>query len=233
MIASTALFGCYSRRESAFAVAVAVLVVVPEGNLRSHPSHEPQGEPGTQKRGYRRQSAFCRQGRNSQGKPKTVYRPDTQKNAMSNPDDLFQKAHEEEEQGNYSDAFQHLLTASQLGHSGSQITLGNYYAEGRGTAKSAVAARSWYERAYNSGSREGAYNLRIDLRNNGELSGAATWLQKAVDLGDGDACVALAELCLDPSQRTGLLRRALLSRPEDITEEARETAESMLADLES
>ncbi len=155
----------------------------------------------------------------------------TEDNSMIEADNLFMRAYEAEEQGRYSEAFQHLLAASRLGHLESQVALGNYYAEGKGVSKDTSAAREWYERAYKNGSREAAYNLGIDLRNSGDFRGASEWLEKAVDLSDGDACVALAELRLSTEQRKALLERAIRFPPGEITEEARETAEKMLTEL--
>ncbi len=150
---------------------------------------------------------------------------------MKDPEKLFVQAESEEGQGRYDVAFQLLLTAALMGHPGSQINLGNFYTEGKGTPKDIPAGRGWYERAYLNGERTGAHNLGIDFRNAGDSTNAILWLKKAVDMNDGDACVDLAELLLDKSEKIALLKRAAASSPSDISEDGREQAQALLDEL--
>lgn len=88
------------------------------------------------------------------------------------PEKLFIEADRYEERGDSKRAFQCFLTAARLGHTGCQVNLGNYYADGKGTKKNLEEAACWYKKAYKNGDCTGALNLGIDRRNEGRIRSA-------------------------------------------------------------
>jgi TPR repeat protein len=92
----------------------------------------------------------------------------------SDPDVLFGEAERCEEKGDFGNAFKCLLVAAQLGHVGSQVNLGNFYAWGRGTRRNPEKAAHWYKKAYKNGDSNGAHNLAIDRRNKGNVKAAVS-----------------------------------------------------------
>jgi TPR repeat protein len=145
---------------------------------------------------------------------------------------LFLKAERCEEKHDFSAAFKHLLTAAHLGHAMSQVSLGNFYASGKGVGKDLEKAAHWYKKAYKNGYRDGALNLAIDKRKVGELRSAVLWFKKAIAMNSGDACVQLAEIYR--ARRGGqkpaasVLERALQMSTDDISSETKRRAEFLL-----
>lgn len=149
-----------------------------------------------------------------------------------NAERLFLEAEQYEEKGDFGAAFKRLLAAAQLGHVGSQLNLGNFYASGTGARRSLEKAAYWYKKAYKNGYSTGALNLAIDRRNEGNLRSAAIWFKKAIAMNNGEACIELAKIykARKGGQKAAadLLRRALLMSRDDISDDAREKAESLL-----
>jgi len=145
---------------------------------------------------------------------------------------LFNEADKYEEMGDFRNAFKCFLAAAQLGHHMSQLNLGNFYASGTGVKRSLEKAAYWYKKAYKNGNNDGALNLAIDRRNEGNLRSAVIWFKKAIAMNSGDACIELAKIY---SARKGgekaaanLLRRALRMSRDNISDDARDKAESLL-----
>jgi TPR repeat protein len=152
------------------------------------------------------------------------------------PESLFLEAERHEEKGEFKKAFHCLRAAAELGHSGSQVNLGNFYASGKGIRRNLEEAARWYKKAYKNGESTGAHNLAIDLRNQGKTRSAEIWFKKAIAMRDGSAYLALAKVYLGRRNgkkgAAGLLKEALLlSRRSDISEDDREEAESLLKEL--
>jgi TPR repeat protein len=148
---------------------------------------------------------------------------------------LFNEADKCEEIGDLRGAFKHFLTAARLGDSWGQVNLGNYYASGTGVRKDLNKAAYWYKKAYKNGNNDGALNLAIDRRNQGNLRSAVAWLKKAIALNSGEACIELAKIY---SARKGgrkaaasLLRRAMRMNRDNISDDGRDKAESLLRTL--
>ncbi len=145
---------------------------------------------------------------------------------------LFERAEKREELGEFEEAARCLLKAARLGHSSSQLNLGNCYSEGRGVNRSSRSAAYWYKKAYERGNPDGAFNLAIDKKNAGRVRDSAEWFKKAAEMGHGDAFIELAKIYMD--QRTGdkvavdLLTKALSVK--DISDGSREEAAALLAD---
>jgi TPR repeat protein len=145
---------------------------------------------------------------------------------------LFLEADCDEGKGDFRAAFKHLLAAAQLGHVMSQVNLGNFYAWGRGVRKDFKKAAHWYKRAYKNGNSDGALNLAIDKRKEGDLRSTVVWLKKAIEMNSGDAYVELAEIY---GARKGgrksainLLKIAVRMSRDNISDETKKRAESLL-----
>jgi TPR repeat protein len=147
-------------------------------------------------------------------------------------DRLFLEAERYEENGDFRNAFKRLLTAAQLGHVGSQLNLGNFYAWGRGVRKNLEQAAHWYKKAYRNGDSYGAFNLAIDRRNEGKVRSAVIWLNKAIAMNHGEACIALAKIysARKGGQKTAsnLLGRALRLSGDFVSDDAKDEAKSLL-----
>jgi len=148
------------------------------------------------------------------------------------PEALFRDAEQYEEKGNLRSAFECLLAAAQLGHAMSQVSVGNFYASGKGVRRSLQRAAYWYKRAYKNGYRDGALNLAIDRRNEGNTRSAVMWLKKAIAMNSGDAYIELAKIYGSRKRRqkagVDLLKRALRMSRDNISEDAKVEAKSLL-----
>jgi TPR repeat protein len=113
--------------------------------------------------------------------------------------------------------------------------VGNLYAAGIGVRKDLQEAARWYKRAYRNGQSAGAINFSVDLRKQGNSRGAITWLKRAVAMGDGEACLQLAQMYLRSHRQIkvaiSLLKKAVASWPSDISEESRDEAAAILRGL--
>lgn len=150
--------------------------------------------------------------------------------------ELFSAAEKHEEDGNLREAFKCLLEAARIGYPMAQISLGNFFATGKGTKPDKRAAEQWYMKAFRQGYRDAAFNLAVDRRNQGRLRSASIWFKKALALNDGEACIELARLKLDAgrkSEASALLRRAASMTPSDISDESRDEAKRLLHQVTS
>jgi uncharacterized protein len=149
-----------------------------------------------------------------------------------NAEHLFLEAERCEEKGDFRTAFKRLLDAAQLGHAMSQVSLGNFYASGRGVRRSLEKAAYWYKKAYRNGYCDGALNLAIDRRNQGNIRSAVAWLKKAIAMNCGEAYIELAKIYAarkgGQKAATDLLRRALRMSRGDISDDTKEKAEFLL-----
>jgi TPR repeat protein len=145
---------------------------------------------------------------------------------------LFMNAERLEEQGEFRQAFECLLSAAKGGHVSSQINVGNYYANGTGVKKDERKAAFWYRRAYRSGDSTGAFNLAIDLRNQGRIRAAVIWFKKAIELEDGEAHTELAKIYINrPHGKKAaieLLEKAISFRLGCMSESGKEEAQELL-----
>lgn len=145
---------------------------------------------------------------------------------------LFDRADKYEADGDLRNAFRCMMIAAKRGDSWGQVNLGNFYASGKGVRRNSKKASYWYKKAYANGNRSGAFNLGVDRRNGGNIKSAVTWFKRAVAMNDGNACIALARIYgtrrSGRRAAVGLLKRALQMRRDDISEAAKEEAESLL-----
>ena len=153
----------------------------------------------------------------------------------SDPEHLFLQAERFEEQGYLKRAFLFLLKAARMGHSSSQIQLGNFYSSGSGVRKSLKSAAYWYKQAYKGGVNTGALNLAVHKRDAGDTRGAIRWFIKAVAMNDGDACIQLAKMYMvrrgGNQKAVDLLTRTQTMNRTDISDESKEEAAELLAKL--
>jgi TPR repeat protein len=154
---------------------------------------------------------------------------------MTDHESYFNEAERYEEKRDFKNAFKCLLAAAELGHHMSQLNLGNYYASGRGTRRDPEKAAYWYKEAYKNGNSDGAMNLAIDRRNEGRVRSAVIWFKKAIAMNSGEARIALAKIY---NARKGgqeaaaaLLRPALQMSRDNISDSAKEEAESLLREM--
>lgn len=142
-----------------------------------------------------------------------------------------------EEVGNYKMAAHALRRGAAEGNILCQINLGNYYAAGTGVRKNLKKAAYWYRKAYQNGSRFGAFNLAIDKRDLGDFRSAEGWFRKAVAMRDGSAHLELAKMYIARNRNTRvaaeLLRRATKMSADDVSEEEKAEAEALLEEIRS
>ena len=159
----------------------------------------------------------------------------TRQDAYLESDDLFVKAEKAEDHGDLKSANKFLLEAAKLGHTGAQVALANNYSSGQGIARSSEKAAYWYRRAYESGDESGALNLAIDKLKAGNRRAAIVWLKKAIELHSGEAALELAKLYSGSrggkAKAVTLLEATQRMRPAEISEQAKEDAAALLAEL--
>ncbi len=156
----------------------------------------------------------------------------TKRDTAQDTESLFNEADECEEMGDLRGAFKRFLIAAQLGHAMSQVSLGNFYASGKAVKRDLEEAAHWYKKAYKNGYRDGALNLAIDRRNQGNSRSAMVWFKKAIAMDSGDACIELAKIYgarkRGQKAAANLLKRALRMSKDDISEDTKEKAEFLL-----
>jgi uncharacterized protein len=108
-------------------------------------------------------------------------------------EELFGRASRYEDQGKVRSAIRLYLIAAKNGDAGSQLNLGNLYDAGVGVRRNRDAAIYWYKRACRRGSASAANNLGVLWRNDKEPKQALMWFQKAVQMGDEEAHLEIAD----------------------------------------
>jgi TPR repeat protein len=105
----------------------------------------------------------------------------------SKADKLFIRADKHYDRGEMKAGFRLMLAAANLGDSGAQMNVGNYYDDATGVRRNRSAALYWYKRAYRRGERCAAHCIGILYRNEGELRRSLSWFNRAVTMGDDEA----------------------------------------------
>lgn len=150
-----------------------------------------------------------------------------------NNDELFQKAHELYEDGDYSSAFDLFLKAAENGDTGSMLRIATMYTCGEGVDCSYDKAEEWELKAIECGDITGMVNLGITYRMKGDIRKSKEWFQKALKAGDGSAALELAKLFMVSEKETETiiqyLNQAISS--ESICESEIEEAEKLLSDF--
>jgi len=117
--------------------------------------------------------------------------------------EIYERAHKQQEEGNLKSGFRLLLAAAKLGDSGAQHNLGYAYDVGLGVRPSRTAAMFWYKKSYRTerGCGPSASNIGIIFRDEHNDPEAVRWFRRAVRYGDVDANLDLAKIYLkDPRQ---------------------------------
>ena len=148
---------------------------------------------------------------------------------------LFAKAEKCEENGLQKEAFEYLLKAADLGHTGAQVTLGNNFSWGKGVKKSSVRAAYWYRRAYRGGDESGAFNLALDKLKAKNIRSAMFWFERARAMGSGEAALELSKIYLGKKggrpKALHLLQLTQKMKRAEISDETKQEAERLLSKL--
>ncbi|HLL06902.1 MAG TPA: hypothetical protein VK539_40380 [Myxococcaceae bacterium] len=126
-------------------------------------------------------------------------------------DSLVVQANQLAEEGKNRQAVRLLLKAARAGNLSAQLNLGAHLATGKGVRQSGEKALYCYKRAAARRYAAAASNAACIYRDQGRVKLALRWFKKAVALGDDDAMLEVAKLCLGA---LGAARRArrLLAR---------------------
>jgi len=130
--------------------------------------------------------------------------------------------------------FRFLLCAAESGNTLAEFSLGLAHDLGWGTLQDWREALRWYSRAYRKGYDSAANNIATIYRDRGSLRLAFEWYRRAMDLGEGGACVDVGyylhhgiRVKRDLARAQNLYRRAIRSK--QICEYDREEAMYCLA----
>jgi len=131
-------------------------------------------------------------------------------------DSLVVRADELADEGKNREAVQLLWKAARAGNLSAQLNLGFHLATGRGVRRSRDKALYWYKRAAGGGHAAAAANVGFIYRDERRSRLALRWFEKAIALGDEDAMLEVAKLCLgvlaDTKKAKRLLSRVLASK---------------------
>jgi cell division septation protein DedD len=88
------------------------------------------------------------------------------------------------EAGRFEQAVKEWRALADRGDADAQFNMGQAYRLGRGVPADLKIAQSWFEKAAAQGHQESQANAGLLLFQNGDRTGALTWLRKAADRGD-------------------------------------------------
>lgn len=106
----------------------------------------------------------------------------------------FQRACEHLDSGRVRRAFWLFLMGAKAGDTSSQVNLGYLYDKGIGVRASRTKAVHWYRRAYKKGDPVAANNIATIKRDQGRLSEAIRWFNRAIDGGLTDSALELGQI---------------------------------------
>lgn len=110
--------------------------------------------------------------------------------------DDIETAHTMYRRGDYRAAASRYEGLAVRGFVEAQLILAGMYQEGRGVDKDLDVARTWYSRAAESGSPDGAYHLGLLLRSQGRYQEALASFEKAAAHGSAAALYRLGRMFL-------------------------------------
>lgn len=111
------------------------------------------------------------------------------------------RAHRQWECGKLRSAFRLFLAAAKRGELTAQVDLGYFYDTGIGMKPNRAAAMYWYARAYRKGEASAANNMGTVYRDEGKLTRAILWLQRAIEMGQIDSNLTIAEILIEKRGR--------------------------------
>jgi TPR repeat protein len=153
--------------------------------------------------------------------------------ALSSGDLLYMESDLLDERGRFAEALPLLLKGAKAGDTSCQILLGNYLSDGRkGIPIDRKRGVYWYKQAYKQGRSTGASNLAIHYRKQGDVDEAYRWFKLAVESGDNESHLALAEIWLydreNKAKAIKHLKAVFQGNPCDVSELSRDEARTML-----
>jgi uncharacterized protein len=154
----------------------------------------------------------------------------SQQNGELLMEDPFEEAELLHERHAFPEAFAAFLLLAEEGDTSAMTRLALMLTLGEGVTKDLATAMDWERRAANAGDVMALYNLAISYRLRGDCLSAKHWFQRALDAGEGDAALQLAQMsmpggCLSEPVKP-LLRTALASP--SLTKASREAATFLL-----
>lgn len=147
---------------------------------------------------------------------------------------LFIRADRKYEEGKFRSAFLLFLAAAEGGEVGAQVNLGNLYAHGTGVTRNRTLALYWYRRAWRRGADTAASNIGNLYRNESQFVRALDWFERAVKMGDVDANLDIAKICVrgnDRAKAVRYVREVCKAKVNKICEASREEAQSLLESI--
>lgn len=145
--------------------------------------------------------------------------------------DFFWKAHDAENKGKYRKAFRFYLKGALAGDASCELNLGYCYDYGIGVKRNKRRALYHYHRCMDRGDASGANNIGINYLQKGDTEKAKKYLLKAIEMGEHDAALMLAEAFLkegDLSSAKKFYQMILSADKERVCESSIETAQERL-----
>jgi TPR repeat protein len=109
---------------------------------------------------------------------------------------LRRRGEQQSDKGANSKAFRSFLNAARLGDEAAQVSVGYAYAYGIFRKASMDKALRWWKRAYQQGSWAAAFNLGMFFRDAKQWTKAVKWFERAIETGDEDGLIEIAEIHL-------------------------------------
>jgi TPR repeat protein len=165
-----------------------------------------------------------------------THRPARPRTASTRADYFHLRAHERWASGRHLSAFRLMLAAAKLGDSSAMVNLGYCYDVGIGIKKNRDESIKSYTKAYRLGHAAGANNIGTIYRYENKAKRTFRWFSKAASLGDIDANLQIARICIEdlatPASAIPYLRRVARGMPRaEVTESSREEALLLLNGL--
>lgn len=150
--------------------------------------------------------------------------------------DLYKKANEHWSAGRLRPAFQMFLAAADAGVVKAFFIIASFYEYGEGVKANEETALYWYRRAAReAGNYSAANNIGCIWRERGNLRRALWWLNKAVEMGDCEANLNIANIYLnykhDSKAAAPYLRKVAKSRSKYVSEGGKEEAATLLKQI--
>lgn len=134
----------------------------------------------------------------------------------------------------YAEALPLFIQAAEAGHADAMMMLAHLHDDGLGVAPDWERSYEWAQRAIAAGSVTAWMNLGVSHRRRGEIRAARDCFQAAMERGDGDAALELANLYLVSDleiPRVVKLLQVVLDSA-NVTLESREQAQALLLELQ-
>jgi TPR repeat protein len=144
---------------------------------------------------------------------------------------LRRRGQNQSNKGVGSKAFLLLLAAAKLGDEEAQVSVGYDYAYGITGKVNVDEALRWWKRAYRQGSWAAAFNLGMFFRDAKQWAKALKWFKRAVQAGDEDGLIEIANIHLRyAGDRAAGLRylKLAVAEKDKLTEPARLETERLL-----